>query len=322
MSGLPWYKRDPDAFIRGCADGQLTLEEVGAYTLLIDEMYRRGGPLRDDGRAIAGLLRCDLRVWTRIRSALIRKGKIYETLGMFLSNVRVEQELKSQYDMREKRGRAARLAVASKQQKDEHNFAPIAYVSDSYPLAIEQLTDKSQPSALIPKENAEANAEHLVGRYRVREELPTGVVGSADIAALDEPVAKAMEAYNEAAKRAGWVSARMPIGAQRRRQVRARLKALGGMDGWAKLIAEAEGQPFLGGSNERGWRMDLEFFASERGATRILEGKYRKPGDKPPPSDPVAIHAERIAAFREHGVWNDAWGPCPEPQSKAQGAKP
>jgi len=30
----------------------------------------------------------------------------------------------------------------------------------------------------------------------------------------------------------------------------------------------------------------------------------------------------RLDAFHEHGVWNDAWGPCPEPQSKAQGAKP
>lgn len=306
MSGLPWYKRDPDAFIRGCTDGQLSLEEVGAYSLLIDEMYRRGSPLVDDARVIAGLLRCDLRVWNRIRAALIRKGKIYATGGKFLSNVRVETELKSQYDMREQKSRAARLG---------------AQLRRSYALHNEEQNDKSQPEALFLKENARAQAEQEPGRVRVREELPTGVVGSADITALDEPVTKAMEAYNEAAKRAGWVSARMPIGAQRRRQVRARLKALGGMDGWAKLIAEAEAQPFLGGSNERGWRMDLEFFASERGATRILEGKYRKPTDKPP-GDPIALHAERVAAFHEHGVWHDAWGERPAPQSKAQGAKP
>ena len=88
-----------------------------------------------------------------------------------------------------------------------------------------------------------------------------------------------MEAYDAAAKRAGWVSARLPIGAQRRRQVRARLKALG-FDGWLEQVREAEAQPFLGGANDRGWRMDVECFASEAGTTKILEGKYRKAKEK------------------------------------------
>jgi hypothetical protein len=39
-------------------------------------------------------------------------------------------------------------------------------------------------------------------------------------------------------------------------------------------------------------------------------------------SDPVALHAERVAAFHECGVWHDAWGERPEPQSKTTGAKP
>lgn len=312
MSGLPWYKRDPAAFIAGCVSGNLTLEEVGAYTLLVDEMYRRGGPLVDDPRQGASLLRCDVRVWYRIRAALVRKGKIYATSGGLLSNLRVEQELLQQYDTREKRSRAARL---SRPNIDEQKFTE-AQLSCNSSVTEGQLSPTLQPNLLNYNGNAEANAQQVHRRYRVREELPTGVVGSNEPTSIDEPVEKAMEAYNSAAKRAGWVAARLPIGAQRRRQVRARIKALG-FDGWIGLIAAAEQMPFLAGDNDRGWRMDLEFFASERGSVRILEGKYQRAGVKP--ADPVALRAEREAAYRDHGVWNDAWGPIP---SQANGGKP
>lgn len=317
MSGLPWYKRDPSAFIEGCVRGNLTLEEVGAYALLIDEMYRRGGPLVDDPRQGATYLRCDVRVWYRVRAALIRKGKIYATSGGLLSNSRVEEELRQQYDMREKRSRAARISRA---KNDELSFTE-AQLSCNSSVTEAELFETSEPIPLKNKGNAAANAQHLSGRYRVRDILPTGVVGSSEPTSLDEPVAKAMEAYNAAAKRAGWVSARLPIGAQRRRQVRARLKALG-FDGWLELVREAEAQPFLGGSNDRGWRMDLEFFASEAGSTKILEGKYRKPNDKRT-ADVAQIRAEREAVYRDTGVWNDAeWGERPATPSKAQGSNP
>lgn len=301
MSGLPWYKRDPDAFIRGCADGQLTLEEVGAYALMIDEMYRRGGPLVDDPRSGCAVLRCDVRVWNRLRAALIRKGKIYATAGKFLSNVRVEQELKTQYDMREQKSRAGRLS---------------AQLRRSYPLATRDVTPKSDANALADNEKASTPpTTHAPVDIDKEHVLPSGVVGSVEPTSIDEPVAKAMEAYNSAAKRAGWVQARLPIGAQRRRQVRARLKALG-FEGWMNLLSVAEAQPFLAGSNDRGWRMDLEFLASERGSTRILEGKYRRAD--PAPADAAEID-RRHRLYAHNGTWRDEWGPAP---SQAQGAKP
>lgn len=293
MSGLPWYKRDPEAFIRGCADGQLTLEEVGAYALILDEMYRRGGPIIDDARAGCALLRCDVRVWHRLRAALIRKGKIYATGGKFLSNVRVESELKTQYDMREQKSRAGRLS---------------AQLRDSYRLATRDVTPKSAPKSLDIKESVSTQpTTHAPVDIDIEYVLPTGVVGSVEPTSIDEPIAKAMQAYNLAADRAGWVRARMPIGAQRRRQVRARLKAMG-IEGWLALIAEAEAQPFLGGVNDRGWRLDLDFLASERGSTKILEGKYRKPGEAraAEPDWPAFV-----AIWRENGGWPSALGPKP-----------
>jgi uncharacterized protein YdaU (DUF1376 family) len=38
---MKWYKRDPEAFAGGTAE--LSLEEVGAYTRIIDLIYSRDG---------------------------------------------------------------------------------------------------------------------------------------------------------------------------------------------------------------------------------------------------------------------------------------
>ena len=52
---LPWYRRYPDNFIAGTVG--LTLEEKGAYSLVLDLMYVRGGPVPDEPRYIAQVLR-------------------------------------------------------------------------------------------------------------------------------------------------------------------------------------------------------------------------------------------------------------------------
>lgn len=261
MSGLPWYKRDPGAFIEGCASGNLTLEEVGAYALLIDEMYRRGRPILDDARHGAAILRCDVRVWYRIRSALLRKGKIYATSGGHLSNVRVEEELKRQYDMREQKARAGRLS---------------AQLRCNSSVTEAELSPSSARKALKTNDPASAGVGVSVGVDIDKEHvLPTATVGTGVPTSIDEPISKAIDEYNLAATRAGWVKARLPISAKRRRMIRARLRD-GGMAAWMAQIAEAETQPFLAGDSERGWRMDLEFFASADGRTKIMEGKYRR----------------------------------------------
>ena len=292
MSGLPWYKRDPEAFIDGCVRGNLTLEEVGAYTLLIDEMYRSGAPLVDTPRHGCAYLRCDPRVWLRVRASLIRKGKIYATAGGLLSNLRVEQELKAQYDMREKRSRAARQAGA----KTDYENVTEPQLRCNSTVTEEQLSPSFVVKSLISNDTTEANAEQMPGRVRVREERDK--VGSSDPTPIDAEVTKALMEYDLAAIRAGWVRVKdlKRLSTSRRRMIRARLRD-GGIGAWMAQIAEAEGQPFLAGDNDRGWRMDLEFFASERGRERILDGKYRR---APKPGQAFDA-ASAIRIFREHG---------------------
>ena len=88
----PWYRRFPDNFIAGTVG--LTLEEKGAYSLVLDLMYVRGGPVPDEPRYIAGVCNCSVRKWNAIRAKLIDLGKLYVVDG-FLTNDRAEKEIEN-----------------------------------------------------------------------------------------------------------------------------------------------------------------------------------------------------------------------------------
>src|SRR5215813_6832694 len=89
---MKWYKRYPDAFKGGTIG--LSLEAIGAYSLIIDDLYDRNGNVPDDERYCCRLLHCDPRVWRRLREQLIKAGKIH-TDGAMLSNYRATSELSS-----------------------------------------------------------------------------------------------------------------------------------------------------------------------------------------------------------------------------------
>lgn len=86
----PWYRRFPDNFLGGI--NGMTLEEKGAYSVVIDMIYQRGGPIADEPRYIAGICNCSVRKWNAIRARLIELGKLYEIDG-HLMNERAGIEL-------------------------------------------------------------------------------------------------------------------------------------------------------------------------------------------------------------------------------------
>ena len=86
----PWYRRFPDNFLGGI--NGMTLEEKGAYGVVIDMIYQRGGPIADEPRYIAGICNCSVRKWNAIRARLIALGKLYEIDG-HLMNERAGIEL-------------------------------------------------------------------------------------------------------------------------------------------------------------------------------------------------------------------------------------
>lgn len=90
MGMLRWYKRYPDDALNGMAI--LTLEECGAYNRVLDLLYLHDGALRDDETELARMVRCDVRVWRRIRRRLIDLEKLYLHAGC-LRNPRVDHEV-------------------------------------------------------------------------------------------------------------------------------------------------------------------------------------------------------------------------------------
>ncbi|MEH6676152.1 YdaU family protein [Phenylobacterium sp.] len=90
MSRRPWYKRYGGDFVLGTM--ALSLEEKGAYSLCLDLIYDRGGPIPDDARWLAGMCGVSLRKWSALRERLISTGKLICEHG-HLTNGRAEREM-------------------------------------------------------------------------------------------------------------------------------------------------------------------------------------------------------------------------------------
>lgn len=87
-----WYRRCGADFIHGTM--KLTLEEKGAYSICLDLIYDRGGPIPDDERWLAGVCNVSTRKWRSLRDRLIDLGKL-RLIDGHLTNDRAELEIVS-----------------------------------------------------------------------------------------------------------------------------------------------------------------------------------------------------------------------------------
>ncbi|MCH8112881.1 MAG: YdaU family protein [Proteobacteria bacterium] len=90
MSARPWYKRYPSDFISGTL--RMSLEEKGAYSMVLDLIYDCGGPIPDDPQWVARVCGCSTRKWNQIKSKLVEFGKI-EVVDGHIYNARANYEL-------------------------------------------------------------------------------------------------------------------------------------------------------------------------------------------------------------------------------------
>lgn len=97
---MPYHRRYQADALTGYAN--LTLEERGAYTTLLDLMYEASGPISSERRMLAGWMQCSVRKVDALLSVLMTKGKIYITRDGKLSNRRVEQELRHSLEISRK----------------------------------------------------------------------------------------------------------------------------------------------------------------------------------------------------------------------------
>ena len=117
MGTLRWYKRDPRAALIGMQS--MTLEQIGAYNLILDLLYIHDGAIVDHPRQMCRWLGVSTARWQQLRTALIARNKIY-VLGGNLRNERVDRELADAQRMAAKRQAAANARWHGNGTRDYH----------------------------------------------------------------------------------------------------------------------------------------------------------------------------------------------------------
>lgn len=75
----PFYRRYHSDALRGMS--KLTLEQRGAYDLVLDMTYENGGPIDDDDAHLARQANCSPRKWRAVKAELIAAGKLLSHEG-------------------------------------------------------------------------------------------------------------------------------------------------------------------------------------------------------------------------------------------------
>lgn len=163
MSRRPWYKRYGADFISGTLS--MSLEEKGAYSIVLDLLYDRGEPIPDDPRYIARVCGCSTRKWNTIRERLLEMGKIYLTADGRISNRRADRQMPAEDEEAEKlseNGAKSRRKIAEREPNGEDKTAENRHdASENKHLAEKGLGDGLKPNQkpeARKKEDTEANA--------------------------------------------------------------------------------------------------------------------------------------------------------------------
>lgn len=132
------------------------------------------------------------------------------------------------------------------------------------------------------------------------------------------PIDRAFSVFAEHAERAGIPTPRKAT-ADRRRKIEARLREHG-EQAWAEACRKMAESSFCRGSNDRGWRADLDFVCQPKSFNGLIEGKYddRKPASAPAPvgrdgRPQIRLSmdtpdADRARYFIATGSWSKWWG--------------
>lgn len=145
MSDMPYHKRYHSDALAGFMS--LTLEQRGAYQTLLDMIYDRGGSIHDNERLLAGYMQCSVRLWRKLRSDLLEKGKIYITADGHISNDRAEKEIenaaKTSRERAENGSKGARVKRDKQEKSKENNVGTQATLERSSSYIRSQILESS-----------------------------------------------------------------------------------------------------------------------------------------------------------------------------------
>jgi uncharacterized protein YdaU (DUF1376 family) len=277
----PWYKRFPADFIAGTL--ALSLEEKGAYSVCLDLIYDRGGPIPDDAQWISRVCGCSVRKWKTIRETLVNAGKLVASDGT-LSNDKARKLLENS---------------AKEARKLSENGAKGAEKTN------EKRESLQQNNNLEEKGPSETKRQSIFQKLEARSQIerkgpplpPTALQTN------NSELQEAVSDWNDLAEQVGLAKVARLTPA-RAKKLRRRLDDCDGINGWTGAMRKVAASEFLTGKNDRGWRADFDFVLQEKSFTKLMEGGYdrKKSTDR---DDAKRILAATVARRMEAGRGSD-----------------
>ncbi|PSH68576.1 hypothetical protein CU102_12490 [Phyllobacterium brassicacearum] len=134
-------------------------ELIGAYIVLLDLIYARGGETMRDDRHLAGILGCSIRKATSLTDGLVEQNKIQFEDG-YLSNLRAKRDVKSARNSYETRSKSQSDRRENEAELNENNG----------------LKDKPEASAFIRKDKNRIDEKPAGFSERANARKPNGFV--------------------------------------------------------------------------------------------------------------------------------------------------
>ncbi|WP_455481808.1 DUF1376 domain-containing protein [Bartonella sp. B35(2025)] len=143
-----WYQNDFLGGVRG-----MRAHEIGIYTILLNEMYARGRPLKLSVERLARLCGCDKRTFVNVLEMLLREGKILN-LAHGLWNKRCENVFHERTKLLEKKSLAGHSS-AQKRKKINAKVQQLLNEStrdDEHNLEAQKEEEKETPYGVSEKQ--------------------------------------------------------------------------------------------------------------------------------------------------------------------------
>jgi uncharacterized protein YdaU (DUF1376 family) len=270
MGQIKWYKRDPSAALNGMME--LDLQERGAYNTVLDLIYSRDGNLPDDDRFIAGWLRVDVRVWKRIKSTLIERGKLFVQEGL-LRNERADVEVLaalSRVASASDAGLASARSRGGKLNGTKNENSHLASTDVPTDVSTTVSTNHNHNQKEVIDANASIAQNEVSGGQS--EAASKNLFGEPDPPPPPELKPEHfVEAWNDLARDLGKRSIR-DLTPERRQTLKARINGYS-LDDFMAVLGSIRTSPFLRG--DTGWRgCTFDWVIKKANFQKILEGNY------------------------------------------------
>jgi len=279
MSKAPAMPMYWDAYLADTT--HLTTEEHGAYMLLLAAMWRRNAWVPDDDKDNARILGLTTAKWRKI------KARLMETVsGFCVEDGKITQEkLKKTWE--------------NTQEKIDKNRSNGAKGGRPKSKVANNLTKANGFVSVNPNQSIPEPEPYISKDTNVSLSVST------DVPCHANDLSHAVSRYNQAAERAGWPQVQK-LTPNRSKQLKARLKDCGGLDGWEDALRRAFASDFCRGRTSKPWTgFGFDWLTKAANFTKLMEGNYDnrsehttpdRPANRP---DPAIEQIARLAGLNQ-----------------------